>query len=643
MSVSQRSGPAVIEMVNGLLGDREALAEVLPAATVAAWPWQEHTSRNTQFGGAAVVVEVPDDAGDASPAYNSEEEAEDEEAAPVADARWRRAAELLLEVQPLKRGLSCAVICHRNPRALALADFLRAATRMEVVCESDLSIAKDNPATSALLALLQAAAHPGDSFAWQQLLMTPLEGVMSRHPDFKVKEGTAEERRRLLRYPVLRQVLAQVAELGFHGTLRWWIAALEKGMPELDAFSLGRLEELCGCARQFDSGGSRDVDEFITFAESWTVRGAGHAGAIQVMTVHRSKGLTFDMVLMPDLHDRMFLTGQTVGMKLDALGGVEWLLKLPGKNLTQADAVLGAAMARAEAASWRERLAGLYVMVTRAKYANYVFLKPPPKSSSSPSLARIVRRALTKEQAGEFAVAGRSYPLVAMFGDGEWFHAHELKATPKAAPPVRGKPAMVQEDLFASPPAVSLASLRRKIPLRAGRPSEQDGAGGAGGLFKSARQSACEAGIAVHEALRRVRWREDAAAVPAVPGLDREAVAEAAACVRDPGLAEFFVEQAGPAEVWRERAFDVVLDGVLHSGVFDRVIVHSHADGGAAGAVLVDFKTERPLPTAADAAAGHTAQLAVYRRALGRLLGLPEGLIRTVVVFTMTRQAVELK
>ena len=33
---------------------------------------------------------------------------------------------------------------------------------MEVVCESDLSIARDNPATSALLALLQAVLHLPD-------------------------------------------------------------------------------------------------------------------------------------------------------------------------------------------------------------------------------------------------------------------------------------------------------------------------------------------------------------------------------------------------------------------------------------------------------------------------------------------------
>ena len=640
LSVSQRSGPAVIAMVNQLLGHHETLAQVLPEDSVAKWPWQEHTSRNSHFGGAAVVVEVPDDPADASPASTHDDDtAEDAGDVPFTDARWRRAAELLVETQPLKRRLTCAVICHRNPRALAIADFLRSATGMEVVCESDLSIAGDNPATSALLALLQAAAHPADTFAWQQVMMTPLAAVISRA--FTVPDGKAADRHRVLRYPVFRQVLGQLAELGVHDTLRWWISALQREVLELDAFSLGRLEELCSCARQFDRSGSRDVDEFLIFAGSWTVRGAGHAGAIQVMTVHRSKGLTFDMVLIPDLHDQMFRYGHTVGMKLDAPGDVEWLLKLPGKNLALADPVLGAAMQRADAAQWRERLAGLYVMVTRAKYANYIFLKPPPRQSTVPSLARIVRETLTQENAGDFSMAGRPYPLIARFGNLEWFHLHELKKPAKPALPPAGKPAWVQEDLFTSPPAVSLDFQGKKIPLRARRASEEDPAE-TSGLFKSTRQAAQEAGSAIHAALRRVLWAPEAAAALAAPGLEPEAAREALACVREPGLAEFFTKPATPFSIWREQAFDIMLDGALHTGIFDRVMIHRRADGVATHAVLIDFKTEKLLPTPAEAAGRHRPQMEIYRRALGQLLAVPLPQIRALVIFTGARLAHEL-
>ena len=650
LSVSQRSGPAVIAMVNDLMGNKDALAEVLPPAAVAAWPWQEHTSRNTHYQGTALAIEVPDDEADETPAFETEggPEGTDEEEVPDGDARWRRAAELLVELQPRKRGLTCAVLCHRNPRALALADFLRSATNMEVVCESDLSIARDNPATSALLALLQAAAHPGDSFAWQQVMMTPLARVIGR--EFPVHETKAAARTASSRKPVLRQVLGQVAELGFHDTLRWWVAALRKELRDLDAFSRSRLDELCGCAREFDLSGSRDVDEFLTFADSWTVRDAGHAGAIQVMTVHRSKGLTFDVVLIPDLHDRMFKSGHPLGTKSDAAGELEWLLKLPPKLLAESDPVLTEAIQRSEAAKWRERMAGLYVMVTRAKYANYLFLKPGSKKPSlPPSLAKTVRHLLTNGGAGEFSIGGKSYPLLAEYGNPQWFAGHALKpagrltaTAPAKTIPASSKTVSVQDDLFAAPlPVVPAAAPRKGFPLRAKRPSGEAEAGSSM-LFQSARQAAKEAGIAMHETFRRIEWWDTAPAALTGRDLDQAAVAEVQACLQEPGLLELFARPAGQAEAWRERAFDVIVNGVLHSGVFDRVMVQRDAAGRALSALLVDFKTGPAAPSAGEAALLHRPQIQRYRQALERLLGLPPVKIRAVVLFTATREAVDL-
>ncbi len=618
LSLSQRSGPAVIAMVNDLLGDPAALAAVLPPEAAAQWPWQEHSSRNLHYGGLAQVIEVADDAPDPQDEVELDPEADDP--IPSGDSRWRAAALLLLELRPLQRGLSCAVLCHRNPRALAIADFLRSATNLEVVCESDLSIARDNPATSALLALLQAAAHPLDHFAWQQVLMTPLAEVIAQHsPDASPP---------LARSHTLRSVLSQIAQSGFHDCLRWWIDAL----PSPDPFSLTRLEELSACARQFDASGSRDIDEFLTFAHSWTVRGASHAGAIQVMTVHRSKGLTFDVVLIPDLHDHMFRAVYPVGLKTDDRGAIEWLLKMPKRELALADPVLKAALERSEAASWRERLAGLYVMVTRARYANYLFMKPAPKKpSASFSLARTVREILTNAVGRERLLAPHTYPLLAEYGDPSWMQKHPLN------PPTPPLPAAA-----APPPQQLPATANQRLPLRPRRASGSTEAEAGGLLFQSARQAAREAGLATHEAFRRIRWADDAPAALAAPDLDPAAAATALACATHPALAPLFTPPPGGAEIWRERAFDLVLDQTLLSGIFDRVVVQRNSSGQATHALLLDFKTEIPTPSAAAAAQAHRPQLHTYRQALSHLLALPETQIRTLILFTATRETVDL-
>ena len=641
LALSQRSGPAVIEMVNQLLGDPGALLESgLPPATVAKWPWQPPGSKN-QHQGTAVVIEVDPKVEEADERF------------PDIAATWKRAAELLMDIKPLKRRLTCAVICHRNDRALEITNFLRAATGMPVVCESDLSIASDNPATSALLALLQFAAHPGDQFAWQHLMMTPLATIMQALPH--TPDPDNNPRQFPLRRAVVRQVLEQVAERGFHDTLRWWSEALQEKRRreylELDAFSRGRLDELCGCARQFDATGSRDVDEFLTFAASWTERGASHDGAIQVMTVHRSKGLTFDVVVIPDLgYPYTFINRFTMGQEMDACGDVQWLTKLPNKDIAEADPVLRKALERANGAVWGERLAGLYVMVTRAKYANYLLIPPGPKEpGKSPSLAATVRHMLTMDGAGELEIAGRNYPLLARYGDAAWYLEKPLPATSTSAiktPAFHGlTKSAVQTDLFmtmgteettsARPPA------RKMIPLLLKRASQDDGLGEEA-LFQTARHAAQEAGIAIHAAFQRIAWLDGAGAALSGPGLEAEAVAEVRACLREPALAEFFEKPEGPAEVWRERAFESVRDGVRHSGIFDRVIVRRVGAGHATAALLVDFKTGPVRGSIRDAALAHRQQLTVYRGALSQLLRLKEEQIRAVVLFTATREVVDL-
>ena len=165
LNVSRRSCPAVIGMVNALLGERAGLGryEVLETA-VRRWRFPEHEAADAGLEGGAVVLEIP-----------AVEEGEDGEGE---DAVWRACGELLVEMQVLRRGLSCAVICNRNGRALELADYLRRVTGMEVIADADAEIGRDNPVCGALLDLIGAAAHPADEFAWQHVLMTPLRQVM---------------------------------------------------------------------------------------------------------------------------------------------------------------------------------------------------------------------------------------------------------------------------------------------------------------------------------------------------------------------------------------------------------------------------------------------------------------------------------
>ncbi|MDB6132692.1 MAG: UvrD/REP helicase [Verrucomicrobiales bacterium] len=679
MSLSQRSGPAVIDMVNTLLGDPAALAEVLPAQAVARWRWQPHTSKNRHYGGTALVIETdPKKAEDLARAVVAAE-TENADGDTEADICWRRAAELILDLQPLRRGLTCSVLCHRNDRALKLTDYLRRATGLQVVCESDLSMARDNPVTSALLALLQAAAHPGDEFAWRHVMMTPLAEVILQVCAPRGGRDEAGVRRML---PVM--VLEQVMELGFHDTLRWWVGTLgldpltgEK--RSLDAFSRGRLDELCGCAAAFDSTGSRDTDEFAAFARAWTERGASHDGAVQVMTVHRSKGLTFDVVIMPDLgYPYTFINQIPMVRETDHQGQVKWLTRLPGKDIAQADSVLGRALERSLGGLWCERIAGLYVMMTRAKFANYVILPSPKKSSKAtgPSLHGAVRHMLQQDNAGTLSIAGVEYPLLARFGDPEWIQDHAFQvepavsapseipqpAVPMAAPPpppaakaIREPP--VQLDLFDPQPpegtGAGQALLPKKtIPLRVRRPTYDGQDNGLPVLFQATRPDAGRTGSVTHQLLGLVEWadaggrealgKSAARLFPQPDEAARQALADVAACLEAPALAGIFARPAGGEdwEVWRGRDYDVMLDSSWSSGVFDRVLVRRDTGGRAVEAVLLGFET-RPFLAAADALETQRERMADQRAALAGLLGLKPAKVKCAVLHTRTAEMTE--
>jgi ATP-dependent helicase/nuclease subunit A len=91
----------------------------------------------------------------------------------------------------------------------------------------------------------------------------------------------------------------------------------------------------------------------------------------------------------------------------------------------------------------------------------------------------------------------------------------------------------------------------------------------------------------------------------------------------------------GLAEVWRERAFEIVLDEAWVTGVFDRVVVWRDADGRVLRAAVYDFKTDRgPKADLGRASERHRGQLLLYRRAVGVLIGLPLAAVEAHLVFT---------
>lgn len=191
---------------------------------------------------------------------------------------------------------------------------------MGAVAESDLRVATDNPLTTALLALVRAAAFPGDTAARELVRMTPLEPVLAAEGIQGRDELTA-------------RILGEIHDRGFARTFEQWLRRLAS-VIEGDGFSVERGRRLVAAAERFDEGGSRDVAEFLDFAERHVVRDTDLAGVVRVMTVHKAKGLGFDLVILPDIEGKKLATRRDgMAVKRTSERTVEWVFELPAKIL----------------------------------------------------------------------------------------------------------------------------------------------------------------------------------------------------------------------------------------------------------------------------------------------------------------------
>ena len=178
----------------------------------------------------------------------------------------------------------------------------------------------DRPAIRDLMALLRALLHDGDRTAWLAILRAPWCGlpladllslaggeqratVRERLRDSAALQGESAQRARRLG-AVLESALASRQSCSLGSWLKSaWLAldgpaavddASDLANAELLFGALDRLERVAGCRPQ--------VSEIEAAVEGVMASPTGSEDArVQVMTIHRAKGLEFDVVILPDL------------------------------------------------------------------------------------------------------------------------------------------------------------------------------------------------------------------------------------------------------------------------------------------------------------------------------------------------------
>ena len=543
MAESWRSCPEVLALVNRVCGNLPVLGDLF-SEVADRWKWENHFPAKPLN----------------DPAKRGEGRVEMTGDWP---ARMERLAEILRELGVGQRDLTCGVLLRGNAKAREVADYLRG-MEFDVIEEGHREPAKDNPVGIVISHLLKWLADPADRFAREVVAMSPLSAMLRE--DY----GPAWE-------TIWQKLTDMAAATGFADMIGEIIAAC---WPKWSAFGQRRAGDLTGTLAALDAQGVVSPREAADWISRMEIGQNPGVAAVQVMTIHKAKGLGFDVVVLPEVPDDSIPQAQY----FDIAEGENWLTETPPKWVRAIIPDLRDAETRWAANQQYEAFCTLYVALTRAKRGLYVLLEPPAKSADpdKKSLANWLRRSL-----GAAAANGTLFQA----GTADW-----VTTVPMVL--AKEKP---ETDLTPGP----AIPRRQRITPTAAKHHDHAPARSPGTM---------EFGLAVHSLLEQVGWIDDAS--PTLPA--GEAAQTVARLLANPNLRDVFHQLGRPIELFREQPVAAIIDDQLLTGVIDRLHLHRNPAGTVTRADIIDYKTDA-VNQPADLIPRYSGQLSAYRKTIERI------------------------
>ena len=494
----------------------------------------------------------------------------------------------LKAVRPWERGITTAILVRKNKEGEAILAHLKAHGVDNVVFEGESDVA-DSPAIAAMVALVKMAEHSGDAFAYAEICHSPVADALWRGdvpPPATLSAALLDE---FTRFGMARK-FREVRE------------ALKKVPGSWNAFTESRFEDFIKCAAEFEElrDSSMRLSDFAEYLAHRKRRDFAEPGMVRIMTMHHSKGLGFDHVIIPFFEQEKIGASSRWSRRVLMGDSPGWILRDPGTEAAGADNVLAAAESRREHSLRYNALCLDYVAMTRAKRALTMILHPldaKEKADEPPArFSDLVRRT-----------------GLATDGDREWY----LKFGKKGD---KGK----------EPEDVPRLARKKRAGIVKSRPGETflDGLTG-DRLFDADFGEAAKRGTEAHEKYSTIEWAEGRA-LSEMPQAFREA----------------FGKPTPDATAWRERGYEIFLDGKWETGRIDRVVFWGA--GAERRAVVYDFKTnamrrgETAEAFAERMRGAYARQLRSYADAVSRLTGIARWNVAAKLLLVANGSAVEI-
>lgn len=594
LSVSWRSAPSILDAVNTVFADQAAIEATFGTDAAGRWQraWQRHSASpaTESLSGYACWLRAQKDEG---------------------RERNELIQQILEDLQPLEKGMTVGILVRQNKQANAIAEFLREHTDLPIHTGSSVQPASDNAAGVALLNMLRLSAHPGDAQArgFLKLIDHSTSGT-------SLVEACPEFRERLL---------TQTSE----SAVRWASKILQSHLSDKDTRHKQRLDDLVDLARAYDREDSHHIDGLHDFLIEASTGEPVDKGSIVIETVHKSKGLEYDVVIFAN-EDKTNRSESRISPLLNQAGEAEWILEPIKKELMQADPELTQFLTQTESKNGFERLCTLYVAMTRAKRALYMIsdLDRAHSGTSVRYLKDLLGKSADTMELFPETDAAFAYPVLWQTGDSNW-HSQFKEPQSQSDETVKPKPT---KEFTPSHPRLQLA-----------RPSEKADQKMSLARYFDLAQEASEFGTQVHTAFEAIETWSPELDFESLAGGNTSVQKALQRCFESAAIRETFSPRSSQSIVWRERAFACVEGDQYISGTFDRVTLEKSPNGTLLSAEILDFKTDRihGKNTIEQATEHHKPQLEIYRQALAKIIGLPIKKIQLKLLFTDTADIVK--
>lgn len=573
MAHSYRSAPIIMDFINQVFS-REIEAKQFP----------KHESAHRDMPGYVRVTALP---------ATLQEEQTDHACAEIGRI-------LTQELHFTAGGITAAILVRKNSDGLLIQQWLkRNHPELPVALLSDKKVAALSPLGEMLLCFFRWLLHPSDEYCLGVLNESPLCLALKTAPNEPLHWAAWRNKLDSEGYAA---ILSHIA-LAF---------------PDKNAAQDATLREWLAAAMAFDvTGGS--LEEWLLYISNKSRNEDPPKSCIHIMTMHKSKGLEYDAVILPLLGSQSLCDTK----RLQYLEARDEAGKLQGILLPPGNAEQRAAWPQLEpfVEQWKDKQLKearnlLYVALTRAAHANYILING--KTARSKGEAPTTFGAMICQTVKPDADAPDKVTHLQDFGDRNWRKAPNVSVESPPTQPITLTPPVLRR-MKVSPSKAPSTMEERTATAEATTASES---------------AAADFGSKVHKAWEEISWLDSPLPRWMNEGEPRNKAQEVVyQALKQPEIAAFFTAQPGQ-EVYNEQPLEAITkDGEWLSGTIDRLVITHDAAGSVTAAHIIDFKTNRPGPKEgytdfyAWLREHYEAQMTTYREHVATALGIPESAI----------------